>query len=351
MSEPLVSVILPVRNGGRYLSSAVESLGRQEWRNFELVVVDDGSTDGALEQCGEFLKVLPAVQVVRHSESRGIVAALNAGVSAARGDYLARMDADDVCEPDRLGRQWAVLNGAGLDLVWCRAMIIDAGNRCLGLTRWDSTLGDPEFVRTLLYETNCVVHPGVMMRKGLVTGAGGYRDRMRAAEDYDLWLRAVAAGSRLAMMPDVLLRYRRHTGSATAQGVVRVAMWAEVARTLASAPRELDIESAILNRADRCEDEGTNAMLEVLSGSALLDVVGDLRRQGRWPELVMALRQAKRRPFKHGPHWWLNAPGAMWIWCALGLIRESLRAAERRVFRYMRVDADMACAVMRGASV
>lgn len=207
---PLVSVLLPVYNGERYLVSAVESVLRQTFGDFELLILDDGSTDGTARIC-ERLAARDARVHVRRRENRGLVPTLNELIAMARGDLLARMDADDLCLPERFARQIDFLcDHPDVVCVGSDVEMIDEAGRLL--THLALPLSDADIQEASLSGHTSLFHPAVMMRAHVVRQVGGYRDEFYTAEDLDLWLRLGEAG-RLANLPDALLRYRLHSQS------------------------------------------------------------------------------------------------------------------------------------------
>ena len=201
---PLVSVVMPVHNAERYLVEAVGSILEQTHRDLELVVVDDGSTDGSRAILGELDD--PRIRVLELGR-QGLTETLRTGCAAARGRYIARMDADDVALPDRLERQVARL-GAEPDLAACGGAVVmlDERGRCGATVRYPET--DAE-IRRALPQYNCFAHPAVTFRRDAYEATGGYRTAN--GEDYDLWLR-LSERYRLANLRDPVLLYRHHPG-------------------------------------------------------------------------------------------------------------------------------------------
>ena len=209
-----VSVVLPVRNGGAYLSLAIASILSQSWRDLELLVIDDGSHDGAVQALSARWAGEARLRITRNP-GRGLVAALNFGLRAARGELIARMDADDVALPDRLALQVQFLDAhPDIAVVGAQVAAIDAAGALTGEATHFPT--DPAALAAALLARGCVVkHPSVVARKDALLGVGGYRPAFALAEDYDLWLR-LAERTRLANLPDVLLHYRGHSGQLSA---------------------------------------------------------------------------------------------------------------------------------------
>jgi glycosyltransferase involved in cell wall biosynthesis len=212
-SPPRVSVLLPVRNGATFLREALESVLAQTLADFELLVVDDGSTD-------ETLPILSAVgdgrlRVVRQ-EPLGLVAALNRAVAEARGPLLARMDADDVSLPERLERQVAYLDARP------RVGLVAVGVETIGRSETIVLPDNDAALRRRLLLRNPFTHGAVVMRAEALRQAGGYRADYGANEDYDLW-RRIARSWELAALPDILYRYRRHERATTVTDPERLA--------------------------------------------------------------------------------------------------------------------------------
>jgi len=220
--KPRVSVLLPVHNGEEQLEGAIESILRQSLDDFELIVVDDGSTDRTPSLLQQFAARDPRVRVCRQDHG-GIVAALNRGARLARAPYLARMDADDIAVPDRLAKQAAFLD-SNADI----AMVGGSVEYILGEGRRAQLRSLPtapaEIAQRLMDGRHCFVHPTVMIRTDALAEVGGYRAAFEGAEDADLWLRLVER-FRLANLPEIVLAKRVHPGQVSTrrmeQGIVR----------------------------------------------------------------------------------------------------------------------------------
>ena len=210
-TAPLVTVLLAVSNGERYLGTAIESALRQTVSELELLVVDDGSTDATPDILGEIPD--PRLRVVRSEERLGLAASLNRGLDEARGRYVARLDADDVALPRRLERQLArIRSGAPLGVLGAAVVNIDNVDRPRELSvmpsgaaavRWHSLFSSPFY------------HPTVLLDRELLDRLGLRYDReCLESEDYDLWTRllAHADGDNLAQP---LVLYRLHEGQAS----------------------------------------------------------------------------------------------------------------------------------------
>jgi glycosyltransferase involved in cell wall biosynthesis len=209
MPSPSVSVVLPVRDGERFVREAIDSVLAQTLGDFELIVVDDGSADGTwlvLDGLSD-----PRVRVLRRPRE-GLVPALRAGVAETQAEYVARMDADDVSEPERLQREVELLERrprVGMVATW--TTVIDEDGQELRRVVLPSEHVD--LARRLLLR-NPFQHGAVLLRRAALEDAGGYRPDYGANEDYDLW-RRLARSWELACIPEALYRYRVHSAAVT----------------------------------------------------------------------------------------------------------------------------------------
>ena len=212
--NPAVSVVLPVYNAKRDLREAVDSILAQTFTDFELILINDGSTDGSGDICREYSKRDPRIVLIDRPNG-GLVSALNEGLAKARAPLIARMDADDIATPERFACQYAhMVEHPGLAVLGSAIRLINETGQITG--RRPYPLTPAEVKDALTSGWNCpVAHPAVMMQRDTVLGAGGYRTAFTQAQDYDLWLRLVEQGYDIANLPQPLLNYRRHGGSIT----------------------------------------------------------------------------------------------------------------------------------------
>jgi glycosyltransferase involved in cell wall biosynthesis len=201
-------VIIPVKDGARYVGEALQSILDQDLEEIEVIVVDDGSSDDSAAIASSLGTRDDRVKVVAN-RGKGIVDALNMGISLARAPLVARMDCDDVSLPDRLRRQVACFGAdPDLQLLGTAGLRIDRDGRPAG--PMDVPVGD-EPLRDALSRYNPMLHPTVMFRTEAVRRVGGYRRAFTYAEDYDLWLRLSETG-KLTNMNARLVKLRSHPG-------------------------------------------------------------------------------------------------------------------------------------------
>lgn len=206
---PRVSVLLPVRDAAATLDDCLQSLRAQSLDDHEVIAVDDGSRDGSGERLRAAAGDDPRVRVLP-ARGRGLVAALNQALDAARSGLVARMDADDVAHPERLWRQAERLaQDPGLDVLGCRVRLFGegAGDGMRAYVEWLNGLLEHDAIVGDLFVESPLAHPSVMLRRETLLGLGGYRD-FDGPEDYELWLRAHGAGLRFAKCPETLLDWR-----------------------------------------------------------------------------------------------------------------------------------------------
>jgi glycosyltransferase involved in cell wall biosynthesis len=243
MPENRVSVVMPVRNGEQYLRDAIESVLGQTYRRFQFVIVDDQSTDGTADIIHWYAARDARVEVVR-GPGTGIVGALKAGMARATGEYLARMDGDDVCLPERFERQVEWLDARPeCVLVGSRVLLMDGEGE--PIREWCAELAHEEIDQAHMAWGWPVVHPAVMMRRDAVDRVGGYREQYTHVEDLDLFLRLAEVG-RLCNLPEVLLKYRKHLGSVcqtkgAEQERLKVALYEETRRRRGIAGEEMKV--------------------------------------------------------------------------------------------------------------
>lgn len=279
---PLVSVIMPVYNGARFLREAIDSIRKQTLHDFEFIIIDDGSTDATPAILAGYAAHDARIRIESLPENQGIVAALNYGCALARGRYLARMDADDISLPDRLRIQADYLDHhPEIGAVGTSVQHIDVHGTpgvivhpplSPGLIRWRAFFASP------------MAHSSVMLRRALFEQVGGYDAGL--AQDYNLWLR-MGAITDLANLPEVLLYYRLWEGTITSQHAARTN---DIATELAQ--RSM---AALLGEAVSRETAAAMRAIMVLDKATWPDDPDAIMATARWLVRVCAVYAKSKR--------------------------------------------------------
>jgi glycosyltransferase involved in cell wall biosynthesis len=287
---------MPVFNSDRWLAKALASIQAQSFPDFELIVIDDGSTDQTAQIIAEAARGDARIRTARQ-DHRGIAAALNSGIALARSQIIARMDGDDIAAVDRLRTQLAFLAAhPAVAGVGSWAYVIDEQNHRIGELKPET---ESALLHDLLPKQNPFVHSSMMLRADTIRSVGGYRPVLDGAEDYDLWLR-MSERAQLANIPQFLLDYRSHPASANAETARRKLLSARLARLSATARRASQpdfvatLEAPLDLDALRNRDElrATAELYDLLSRRAdSRFAVQELRQLGR-TELNHAERKA-----------------------------------------------------------
>lgn len=205
---PPVTVLMTVYNAEKYLSIAIESILNQTFQNFEFMIINDGSTDRSIEVLRKYAAMDERIRLINYDTNRGIIACSNDGIERSLGEYIARMDADDISLPDRLEIQYRFLEThPSYVCVGCKSMMIDPYGEDLKIFPFHG--GNEAIVKAMLNGVGgAIIHPSAMIRKSALLKIGGYNEDFRHAEDMELFLQLTEAGL-VANIPDVLFKYRQ----------------------------------------------------------------------------------------------------------------------------------------------
>lgn len=201
-NSPMISVLLPVYNCGSYIFEAVQSILNQTYHNFELLIIDDCSTDDTLQIVRSFDDA--RIQLITKEKNSGYTNSLNLALGLAKGKYIARMDGDDIARHDRFEKQLSFLEN-NIDYIVC-----GSNYKIIGSNQEIQLPEHYEQIKMELLETCCIAHPSVMFRKSVLIDNGLQYDHQREpAEDYALWIRLVFLG-KFYNFQEALLNYRVH---------------------------------------------------------------------------------------------------------------------------------------------
>jgi glycosyltransferase involved in cell wall biosynthesis len=216
---PLVSVVIPVYNGNGFLPSAIESILDQTYKNFEVIIIDDGSTDNSYEIMKNYAKTHSRLRIFRNPKNINIANTLNRGIKLARGQYIARMDADDVALPNRLSRQIKFMKShRDVVILGGQVKTINIDGKTIGRKLFPKN--DQE-IREALFTTNPIQHPTAIIDRSLLPkNFSWYNPALPPAEDYDLFFRLGQYGL-YHNLDKFVLKYRQYLGSSTLKSPVK----------------------------------------------------------------------------------------------------------------------------------
>lgn len=296
---PAVSVVIPAYNCAAYIAEALDSVFAQTFKDFEVVVVNDGSPDTeALEHA---LAPYRERIVYLRQENRGVSAARNTGIRAARAPLVAFLDADDLWEPFYLEDQVAAMRADATLAARYPNTLIFGDVPQAGKTFMDVNPSEGEADIEALLTQRCTVGNSVTARREAVMGAGLFDEELKRSEDFDLWLRILARGGRVGYTRRVLARYRRYSGSLSSD---HVEMASDIVRVLDKAERTLelnDAQRAVLSR----ERERFRAGLRLQEGKraffrgdprAALEALGEANSYLRSRKLSLAMLMIRIAP-------------------------------------------------------
>ncbi len=286
----LISVVMPCYNAAPYVREAIASVLQQGYSSVELIVVDDGSTDGSTEIIQELAQTHPDRIRLLHQNRAGPYAARNRGLALAQGNYVAFLDADDYWHPNALAELHVALTGSRADLAYCGWQNVGAAAE-----------GPQPYVPPAMDDENILAHflkacpwpiNGVLIQRQLIDSMRGFSERRATAMDYDLWLRMLTLKPRFTRVPEVLAFYRHYPRSGTSiprwrQVFDAVAVredfvrhYAELSKSLPPAQRNGLTYDSLLTEAYRCHWRRDTASSRRLFRRAFFKAnwkVGDLK--------------------------------------------------------------------------
>jgi glycosyltransferase involved in cell wall biosynthesis len=209
---PKISVIIPVLNGGNTIEETLNSLNSQTFKDFEVILKNDGSTDNTVQIIEKYLKILN-IKIIHTEESEGVATSLNRCILSSDSEFIARIDADDIAHPDRFLKQIKKFEevseldvcGTDMEVFYTNGTNQKITEYTLAHSRIDSQ------IKTALIQTCAISHPSVLMKRTYFEEVGLYNNKLDYAEDYDLWCRGALYGKNFVNIDEALTFYRKHS--------------------------------------------------------------------------------------------------------------------------------------------
>ena len=202
-----ISVIMSVYNGEKFVRKCIESILNQTFTRFEFIIIDDGSTDNTKNIIKEYEKKDERIILIENETNQGLTKNLNKALSIAKGEYIARMDADDISTKDRLQTEYEYLKKhKEITVVSCIGQYIDENDNLEEVKYMPES---NEEIVAMMHKVNPILHPGVMFRKKKIEEIGNYDERYKVVQDYNLWFRCMKEGYKFYNIQKILLYFRR----------------------------------------------------------------------------------------------------------------------------------------------
>ncbi len=230
VTNPKITVLMSVYNGEKYLGEAIDSILNQTFKNFEFLIIDDGSTDSSAEIIRSYPD--PRIRLIRNRENIGLTGSLNKGLKLAKGKYIARMDADDISLLERLEREVAIAD-AYPEITVVTTGFANFVNSYREDNRGSVNKGDTDEIEWIgfedLLEGNKIFHGSVLFKRKNILDIGGYDERLPKAQDYDLWLR-VSRKVEIIKLKRILFLRRLHFDCVSMRGILKQEYYADMVK-------------------------------------------------------------------------------------------------------------------------
>jgi glycosyltransferase involved in cell wall biosynthesis len=219
--SPILSIILPAYNAATYIAETIESVLHQDYTNFELLIIDDGSTDTTAQVVHPFTSDQRVIYI-KDEHNIGLIQTLNKGISLAKGKYIGRIDADDIWHnPNKISMQMEYFDThPDTVLIGTSAIAIDQSGKTLFTMKYPS---EEQIIRKQFLSGNPFIHPSVICLKEAMVNAGGFLTEDTYAEDYGLWLRIAALGH-IHNISEPLMKYRIHGNGVSQSNAIKQTM-------------------------------------------------------------------------------------------------------------------------------
>lgn len=230
MKKDLISVVMSAYNSEKYISDSISSILNQTYDHWELIIINDASSDNTLKIINQFSEKDSRIKVIDNKKNLGLTISLNIGINNSNGEFIARLDSDDLAEPSRLEKELDYLQSdPDIGLVGSAAHLINSlGNRIGSM----NVMSQQYFVNRFLINLNPFIHSSIMIRKKALDDVGSYREKFRYSQDYDLILR-LNDKYKLSNIALPLIRWRVSESSVTMQHHTLQRIYADIAREFA----------------------------------------------------------------------------------------------------------------------
>lgn len=230
MKKGLISVVMSAYNSERFIAESISSILNQTYEDWELILINDASSDNTLEIITRLSREDPRIKVIDNAKNLGLTVSLNVGIKNSRGEFIARLDSDDLAEPSRLETQLEYLHiHADVGLVGSGAYLVNSFGNQIG---YMNVMSQQYYVNKFVTRLNPFIHSSILMRRKALDDVGFYREKFRYSQDYDLILRLYDK-YKLSNIPLPLIRWRVSTGSLTMKHHTLQRVYADIARELA----------------------------------------------------------------------------------------------------------------------
>jgi len=297
-SDPLVTVLMPVYNGGKYLRPTMETILGQTYRDFEFLIINDCSTDDSLETIRSFND--PRIRIHTNEKNMGQTPSLNVGLKLARGKYIVVNDADDFSLPKRIETQLDFIQKhPEYPVVGCSAYIMDKDGEINRVFRKPT---DPRKIRLWILTDTPMIHGAVIMNKEIILAEGGYDEYHITSQDFEFWSRLMRKGYRVTNVPDILVVIRHYTASMSSRAADRQMVEAgRIFRANINGMTSLNItdEEAVRHRKFFIEPERLSEDEFLKAEELLVRAYGNLKDgTGQEPEFIAEdLREKLVKPY------------------------------------------------------
>jgi glycosyltransferase involved in cell wall biosynthesis len=300
VSSPTISIIIPAYNVARFIRETLDAVFAQTFTDYEAIIINDGSPD--TNELDNAIQPFQDRIVYVKQSNRGAAAARNRGLEIARGEFVAFLDADDLWSTRYLEEQLNFLKSGGFDLVYADALIV-GDSPLAGRTFMETAPSNGAVTAHSLLDATCnIITSGVVSRRDLILGCGGFDETLRNSHDFDLWVRLAKSGARLGYQRNVLLSYRCHDNSLSGDAINNVVRQIRVYEKILhsyelSPPEKSTVDRMLRELSAELELETARSHLlknDLISARVALEKANEHYRKTKLSLMILCLRFAPR---------------------------------------------------------